>query len=370
MTVPRDHPLRDRRRRRGADRPRRHRRADRRHTRRGAVQRRQGVRPAGDGDGADGHAVHRRFRAAARSGAGGERRVDVTRPADRSADDSGRRRGRRPWGARYRFYADGTSAPLLTPTALPETANALVTGGLGLVLEPMAAAIEHVVAQTSADVLVLVDLNCRPAAIDDRVAYIARLRHVLARADVIKASDEDVEWLAANGAELLGSDKRVVLVTAGDAGTTIRTSAGSVEVAVEAVPVVDTIGAGDAFTAGFVSWWSASGRGRGDLGDATAIEQAVRAAHEVAAVVVSRRGADPPRREDLPTRLALTVRGRGGRVGRAACTTGRSSERRRRRRPAARCARGARCRGRSRRSRRWRSSRTPTRRGCRPARRP
>jgi fructokinase len=203
-------------------------------------------------------------------------------------------------GARYRFYADGTSAPLLTPTALPDTADALVTGGLGLVLEPMAAAIEHVVAQASADVLVLVDLNCRPAAIDDRVAYIARLRHVLARADVIKASDEDVEWLMANGAELLGSDKRVVLVTAGDAGTTIRTSAGSVEVAVEAVPVVDTIGAGDAFTAGFVSWWSASGRGRGDLGDATAIEQAVRAAHEVAAVVVSRRGADPPRREDLP----------------------------------------------------------------------
>ena len=203
-------------------------------------------------------------------------------------------------GARYRFYADGTSAPLLTPTALPDTADALVTGGLGLVLEPMAAAIEHVVAQASADVLVLVDLNCRPAAIDDRLAYIARLRHVLARADVIKASDEDVEWLMANGTELLGSDKRVVLVTAGDAGTTIRTSAGSVEVAVEAVPVVDTIGAGDAFTAGFMSWWSASGRGRGDLGDATAIEQAVRAAHEVAAVVVSRRGADPPRREDLP----------------------------------------------------------------------
>jgi fructokinase len=199
--------------------------------------------------------------------------------------------------AAYRFYADGTSAPMLTTAALPASAGALVTGGLGLVLEPMATAIEHVVAQASDGMLVLVDLNCRPAAIDDRSAYVARLRRVLARADVIKASDEDVEWLA-DGAELLPTD-RVVLLTAGDGGTTIRSPAGSVTVAVDAVPVVDTIGAGDAFTAGFVSWWMASGRGRGDLGDLAAVVRAVRAAHAVAAVVVGRRGADPPRREEL-----------------------------------------------------------------------
>jgi fructokinase len=201
-------------------------------------------------------------------------------------------------GATYRFYADGTSAPQLTSAALPASARALVTGGLGLALEPMAAAIEHIVGTASDDALVLVDLNCRPAAIDDRAAYVARLRRVLARADVIKASDEDVEWLAADGAELLGD--RLVLVTAGDGDTTIRMAAGSVAVvAVDAVPVVDTIGAGDAFTAGFVSWWLSSGRGRGDLGDLAAVECAVGAAHEVAAVVVGRRGADPPRRDQL-----------------------------------------------------------------------
>ena len=204
-------------------------------------------------------------------------------------------------GARYRFYADGTSAPLLTPAVLPDAVGALVTGGLGLVLEPMATAIEHVVAQASDGALVLVDLNCRPAAIDDRMTYVARLRRVLARADVIKASDEDVEWLAADGAELLGSDDRVVLVTAGEGGTTIRTPAGSVVAAVDAVHVVDTIGAGDAFTAGFVSWWLASGLRRSDLGDLAAVERAVHAAHEVAAVVVGRRGADPPRRTHLST---------------------------------------------------------------------
>ena len=69
---------------------------------------------------------------------------------------------------------------------------------------------------------------------------------------------------------------------------------------VDAVPVVDTIGAGDAFTAGFATWWRGSGRGRDDLADVEALAAAVRAAHAVAAVVVGRRGSDPPRPGDLP----------------------------------------------------------------------
>jgi len=94
---------------------------------------------------------------------------------------------------------------------------------------------------------------------------------------------------------------RVVLVTTGGTATTIVTAAGPTAVPVDAVPVVDTIGAGDAFTAGFVSWWLLGGRGRDELGDVDALAAAVRAAHTVAAVVVGRRGADPPRRAELPT---------------------------------------------------------------------
>ena len=199
--------------------------------------------------------------------------------------------------AQFRFYTDGTSATLLTPTAVPDSARAFVTGGLALVLEPMATAVESIVGQVGPEVVVLVDLNCRPAAIDDRSGYVERVRRVLTRADVIKASDEDVHWLA-GGLDLMDGE-RVVLVTGGDGETTIRTPAGSATVAVDPVPVVDTIGAGDAFTAGFVSWWLASRRHRADLGDLAAVERAVHAAHEVAAVVVSRRGADPPRRADL-----------------------------------------------------------------------
>ena len=77
--------------------------------------------------------------------------------------------------ASYRFYTEGTSAPALAPGRLPDGVGALVTGGLGLVLEPIATAIESTVLAAGPDVLVLVDLNCRPAAIDDGDAYRARL---------------------------------------------------------------------------------------------------------------------------------------------------------------------------------------------------
>jgi fructokinase len=208
-------------------------------------------------------------------------------------------------GATYRFYLEGTSAPALAPTVLPGDTAVFVTGGLGLVLEPMATAIESVVLGADRRVLVIVDLNCRPKAIDDRDAYVARLGRVLARADVVKASDEDLAWLrpgvalSAAAAELLGAGTRAVLVTTGGLSTAIVTASDAVTVPVEAVPVVDTIGAGDAFTAGFASWWRASGQGLNELGDTEVLTAAVSAAHSVASVVVGRRGADPPRRDEL-----------------------------------------------------------------------
>ena len=208
--------------------------------------------------------------------------------------------------ARYRFYLAGTSAPALTATAAPLGTDVLVTGGLALVLEPMAASVVAMVGSVGVATLVVLDVNCRPMVVDARDTYLARVEAVLRRADVVKVSDEDLAYLFPDAEPheaagvLLERGPRVVLLTAGAAGVTVLTPAGRSHVPAPAVTVVDTIGAGDSFTGGFTAWWATHGLGRDDLADAEAVGRAVAAAAQVAALACTRRGADPPWRDDLP----------------------------------------------------------------------
>lgn len=207
--------------------------------------------------------------------------------------------------ASYHFYLADTSAPLGGADVLPAEATVFHVGTLGMVLEPMGTSMESLTVGAPPGVLVLLDPNCRPRVVRDRDAYLARLGRMAARADVVKVSTDDLEFIAPGHhlravADLQASGPTVVLHTDGGDGVHVHLGDGSRhEVPVPRVDVVDTIGAGDAFGGAFAAWWDEAGLGRADLADPGAVVAAVDAAVAVAAVNCTRAGAQPPWREEL-----------------------------------------------------------------------
>jgi fructokinase len=212
-------------------------------------------------------------------------------------------------GATYRFYLAGTSAPQVRPAQTAAVAadppGALHVGSLGLVLEPMADRLAELVARVPADVVVLVDPNCRPSAIPDAGTYRARLDAVLDRADVVKVSTEDLGYLEPSLApadaarRLWRGGGQVLLVTDGARPTLVLLASGAFEVPVPQVRVVDTVGAGDTFGGAFLATWVAAGRDTRSLADLEAVRLAVLRAGRAAALACTRAGAHPPSSEEL-----------------------------------------------------------------------
>jgi fructokinase len=211
---------------------------------------------------------------------------------------------------RYRFYLTGTSSaaleyPLLT-AALPDGMTTLHAGTLALVMEPIATSIERLITTgLPPGTLVMIDPNCRPPAIADKLTYQARLSRLLHRADVVKVSVEDLAYLypgataRSAAATVLGQGARLVLVTDGPRPARAFLPGQELSVDVPAVHVVDTIGAGDAFGGAFLAWWSGNELTKSDLRRPGAVRGALRAAAEVASLTCTRAGAEPPWLDEL-----------------------------------------------------------------------
>ena len=213
--------------------------------------------------------------------------------------------------ATYRFYIDGTSAPDLPPGSLEFPEDVMFfTGGLALVLEPMAATVLAHLRDLDDRTTVVIDVNARPAVVTDRTTYLANLAMAVRRADVVKVSEEDLAFLHDDLSvdDLLTGGARAVVVTAGASATTVHHECGVriIDVRRAAGPVVDTIGAGDTFVGALMAAWTGglgtAARSRADLagpGGFEALVAAVDVAHAAAAIVVTRQGADPPTRNEL-----------------------------------------------------------------------
>ena len=170
-------------------------------------------------------------------------------------------------------------------------------GSIGAVLAPGREQVVRLLHAAPAGALVCYDVNARPGITGAGPELVARVEEVAALAHLVKASDEDLEVLYPGldpvcAARRLGSlGPRAVAVTRGGSGALWVTATEVLEVAARPVAVVDTIGAGDTFSAALLdALWEDPGRDPCEV-----LEHAVRAA----AVTVSRPGADPPYRDEL-----------------------------------------------------------------------
>ena len=215
--------------------------------------------------------------------------------------------------AAYRFYVDGTSACESFEGLPRQDGGWLMTGGLGLVLNPLADRIVTCIAERPANTRAMIDINCRPLVISRPDEYRERLGKVLSLVDVVKVSDEDLAYLypevSANDAarKVLESGPSLVLLTAGSDPVQAITASGSLMVEVPSVDVVDTVGAGDTFGAGFLAWWVHHGMNHdvdiASLTDLDLVTRAVTTGVHASTLTVGRRGADPPYRRELDDEL-------------------------------------------------------------------
>lgn len=206
--------------------------------------------------------------------------------------------------ASYRFYVEGTSAPRVLPgplaAGLPAGTRAVLTGTLGLVLEPMATTLEALVESLPDDVILMVDPNCRPSVTADPVAFRERMTRVLGRTHIVKVSADDlaflrpgsstddaVTWIASLGPE-------VVLLTDGGRSVSVHVAGRVHVVPVPPVRVVDTVGAGDTFGGAFLACLVHEGLARDDLADVPTLLRAARFAVRASGMACERPGADPP----------------------------------------------------------------------------
>ncbi len=182
--------------------------------------------------------------------------------------------------------------------ALPDLApRAVHVCSIAAVLDPGCRDVVAALERFGGEALVTYDVNVRPTITGTGADVRARVERVAALADVVKASDEDLDALwpdlgeAGAAQHLLSLGASGVAVTRGAAGAAWYDRGGTTEVDAVLLGVADTIGAGDTFSAGILdALWDDPDRDRAEV-----LTHAAR----LAAVTVSRPGADPPWRHEV-----------------------------------------------------------------------
>lgn len=222
----------------------------------------------------------------------------------------------------YAFYREGVADRAITATQMTDACaqspslSLVCTGALALSPDDADLYLPWLDSQRQAGRTIVIDANLRPSVMPDLALYRRHVMRALQYADVIKASDEDLEHLDLPGANatqkathlLAQSRAHLVALTRGGAGASLLTRYGQIFHAQETkhLDVVDTVGAGDCFLAGLVTTMLeknfAATWGTGPVPEAQA-QDLLSHAIASASLCVMRRGCVPPSREEVKARI-------------------------------------------------------------------
>jgi len=236
-------------------------------------------------------------------------------------------------GPTYDFRVTGTADWQWTAAELAAALDpgpsgpvvALHSGSLALTTPPGDAALRALMARASQSATVSYDPNCRPGLMGKPADVLAGAHELIAVADVVKVSLEDLGWLVPGFTteevleDWLGRGPALVIVTLGGDGVHAGTSTGlRTRRAGVPVTVIDTVGAGDTFSAALLAGLhrrgllGASARGALHAIGHSTLDALVDESMLAAAITCSRRGADPPTVEDVEARRSWAgMTGRG-----------------------------------------------------------
>ena len=221
----------------------------------------------------------------------------------------------------FSFYRDRTADVMLSEQELPFAALAdteiLHFGSLSLTAEPArSATFAAVRAARAAGALISYDPNLRPPLWRDLDEARALLRRGLEEADLVKISEEEVEFLTGakevhQGARLLCGESRATLlaVTRGAGGTLFCSGGLQAEANTFDTACVDTTGAGDASWGAALAWLLEHGAARRAL-SAAELAEIMDFANGAGSLATTRYGAIPamPERAEILECIAKTPR--------------------------------------------------------------
>ncbi len=212
--------------------------------------------------------------------------------------------------AEYVFYGLGSADCNVSRDDLPvigKEVSGLHFGSYSLVVQPVADAFATFAA-TADERFVSLDPNVRPTVEPDLDIWRSRVAEYAKRADLLKISSEDLEFLYPGiapenkAADWLGDGVKLVVVTDGGNEVAAWTGNGcTIRLKPPVRKVVDTVGAGDSFQSALLVSLASYGNPKSVVSSLTMeqLNAILKYAVKAASITCSRRGADLPRAHEM-----------------------------------------------------------------------